>query len=116
MKKKIVLFLLFALALAAFGQRPKEQVRIDTAGGKVYRIRLVELREEIPDSTAILAIIADLEAQRDTLTARIARAKQDLRTFRRLSSGKKGGGGNKKGPEAPKPQAVLPNTSPPKKN
>lgn len=113
--KHIITFTLVLLAFAGYGQKQeREKITYDSTGRTLYIVR--EVTEAIDTAklyarlAAVKAVIQRKQAERDTILAQI-------KTARKLMTGKKGGnGGNNKSKKDAQPieQPATPQPAPEK--
>lgn len=80
MNKIIILLLLPALA---FGQARNRET-FDTIGGKLYRVRTVTIRQEMPDTLALFNEVQELRTLFDSTRAQLNRKSDALKEAKRL--------------------------------
>lgn len=80
MNKIVILLLLPALA---FGQSRNRET-FDTIGGKLYRVRTVTIRQEMPDTLALFNEVQELRTLMDSTRAQLNRKSDALREAKRL--------------------------------
>lgn len=112
--KKLAHVLLFLLPTLAICQ--KEKITFDTSGKKLYLTTEVEI-----DTAALYARRAKLQDKKAKFIAALAVANMELdtvnaqiKTARKLMTGKKGGGNNRAADTPNTPPATTPTTTKPK--
>lgn len=79
--QKILFF--FVLPALMFGQSRNRET-FDTVGGKLYRVRTVTIRQEMPDTLALFNEVQEAQTLFDTARAQLIRKKEALREGKRL--------------------------------
>lgn len=80
MNKIVILLLLPALA---FGQARNRET-FDTIGGKLYRVRTVTIRQEMPDTLVLFNEVQELRTLLDSTRAQLNRKSDALKEAKRL--------------------------------
>lgn len=80
---KKILFLILFLPALAFGQARNRET-FDTIGGKLYRVRTVTIRQEMPDTLVLFNEVQELRTLLDSTRAQLNRKNNDFRETKRL--------------------------------